>query len=176
MFLRTWRFLTLTLIALGLAPAFSHALELRPKLQYDAELYLTLHRTLYEFYGKIGGIFEIGAVVAALVLAYLVRDRRPALPATLLGAAFMVAAHAAYWIWVAPMNALMLSWPVDGPPADWMRARDQWEYTHLARFFLQLFALAAIEVSILRETPAVSTAVPASAEAEPLAGSRRRAA
>ncbi len=182
MALRIWRLIAITLMALSMGLAFSHALELRPKMDYDAALYLTLHRTLYVFYGKIGGYMEVGAVAATLVLAYLVRNRRPAYWPTVIGAALMALAHAVFWIWVAPTNTLMASWPVNAPPTDWVQVRNQWEYAHLARFFLQLAALVALELSILRETPleaeaeaeVEAEAVDTAAEPHAQAGMRRR--
>jgi len=175
MVLRNWRFITLTLTALSMATAFSHALELLPKMRYDAALYLTLFKSLYEFYGKIAGFCEIGAVLAAVVLVFMVPRPRPAFVPTLIGAICMVAAHAAFWIWVNPANNLMASWQVQSPPADWMRVRDQWEYAHLARFFLQLIALAALQLSVLRDPPLAAESAENPAEPR-LARTRVRAA
>jgi hypothetical protein len=64
-----------------------------------------------------------------------------------------VAAHAAYWIWLAPVNATVAALTVPTLPADWMTLRAQWEYTHAARALLQILALGALIVSILIETP-----------------------
>jgi hypothetical protein len=176
MLLRTCRWLTLTLTALSMGVAFAHALQLLPKMQYAPALYLTLFKSLYEYYGKIAGWFEVGAVLAAIALVYLVRDRRPAFLPTLIGTACLVAAHAAYWIWVAPANNLMASWPVESPPADWTRVRDQWEYTHLARFFLQLLALAALQLSVVLETPDMAAETVATEQRPPFHGTRPSAA
>jgi len=38
-------------------------------------------------------------------------------------------------------------------PADWMRLRDQWEFSHAARTVLQIIALGALVFSILIEVP-----------------------
>ena len=35
----------------------------------------------------------------------------------------MAAAHAAFWIWVAPVNASMVL--LDSPPQDWSELRNQ---------------------------------------------------
>ncbi len=38
MLLRVWRFLTLMFTALSMAMAFSHLLQMRPRMSYDAVL------------------------------------------------------------------------------------------------------------------------------------------
>jgi hypothetical protein len=88
-----------------------------------------------------------------VVLAFLVRQRRLAFGWTLLGAFCLVAAHAAFWVWVAPVNATMAPLTPETLPADWMRLRDQWEYTHAARAILQIVALGALVFSIPVEIP-----------------------
>jgi hypothetical protein len=155
MFLRTWRFLTLLLVALDLGMAVCHALELPAKMLYPASLYLTLHRTLYVAFGapNPGAFIDVGAVLAAVVLVFLARGRRPAFGLTLLGAVCLAAALATWFALVAPANEAMKSWVIDAPPADWARMRDQWEYTHLARFAMQLVGFAALTLSALVETP-----------------------
>ncbi len=47
----------------------------------------------------------------------------------------------------------LAAWTATGPPAEWMRIREQWEYTHAARFVLQLAGFSALLVSVLAETP-----------------------
>ncbi len=148
--IRAWRFVTLTLTALTLGMAFAHALELPPKLEYDAALYLMLHRTLYWGFGTIGAFVDVGAVLAAIGLAVLLRGRQSSFRWAMLGAAALVMAHAAWWIWVNPANLAMKQWPLENPPADWVRLRNQWEYTHLARFFLQLAAFLSLQSSGFR--------------------------
>ena len=150
---RIWRFIALTLTALTLGLAFAHALELRPKLNYDASLYLMLHRTLYWGFGTIGGVIDVGAVVTAIVLATVSRKRRPSFGWAALGAIVIVAAHVVWWIWINPANTAMRELPLDSPPADWQTLRDQWEYTHLARFFMQLAGFMLQLTSVLVDTP-----------------------
>jgi hypothetical protein len=153
MLVKTWRLLTIMFTALSLGPALGHLLELPAKMTYEGGLWLTVSQTLYGAFGTIGASFEVGAVVTAVVLAILVRQRRPAFGWTLLGALCVVAAHAAYWIWLAPVNATIAALTPETLPADWMGLRDQWEYTHAARAALQIVALGAFVFSILVETP-----------------------
>lgn len=153
--MRGWRLLTIMLVALSMGTALCHLLEMPAKLAFDGALWLTLLQTLYPpAFGTAGAFFEAGAVVTSLVLAFLVRRRRPAFGLTLFGAFCVGAAHAAFWVWVAPVNAIMASLTPETLPLDWMRLRDQWEYTHAARAVLQVIALGALVHSVLVETPA----------------------
>lgn len=155
MFLFAWRLLTLMLVALSMSVAMAHLLELPAKMTFDGALWLTLLQQLYPpGFGTAGSTAEAGAVISAVVLAFLLRHRRPAFGWTLAAALCVLAAHAAFWIWVAPVNAALLPLTPQTLPADWERLRSQWEYTHALRAVLQGLALAALVVSILRELAA----------------------
>jgi hypothetical protein len=154
MLVQIWRLVVIMLIALSMGTALCHLLEMPAKITYDGALWLTLLQTLYPpAFGTIGAFFEVAAVITAVVLAFLVRQRRPAFAWTLLGTLCVVAAHAAFWVWVAPVNAAMAPLTPETLPADWMRLREQWEYTHAARAVLQIIALGALVFSILVEIP-----------------------
>ena len=73
MLLRSWRFLTLLLAALALTMTSAHVLELPQKMGYDAQLYAAVNTTMYRYFALIGGVYTIGSLVAAGVLALLVR-------------------------------------------------------------------------------------------------------
>jgi hypothetical protein len=153
MLIRVWRLLAIMLTALSMGAALAHLLEMPAKLGYSGALWLTLLQTLYPpAFGTIGAAFEVGAVVAAVVLAFLVRQRRPAFAWTLLGALCLVAAHAAFWIWVAPVNATLMPLTTETLPPDWTTLRNQWEYTHAARALVQIAALGFLVFSILVES------------------------
>lgn len=88
------------------------------------------------------------------MLVFVVRGRQPAFRWTLLGAVALIVAHVIWWLWVNPANIALRQLSLDNPPADWLRLRDQWEYTHLVRFFIQLAGFVLQLVSVLVETPA----------------------
>lgn len=154
--MKTLRFITIMLTALSLSAAFAHLLEMPAKLTYDGALWLNLLQTLYPTFGRVSGVCEIGAVVAALVLVAAIRDRRKAFRWTLLAAACLVVTHAIFWIWVAPVNAALVPLSPETLPTDWTHLRDQWEFGHAARAILQIVALAALVISILAELPPIA--------------------
>lgn len=156
MFLRTWRFITLILVALSLGMSFCHALELLPKMSYNGSLYVTLQNSLYLLFGPPGpGAFiEPGAVLAALVLLFLVRKRRPAFPLTLIASVCLLLAFPIiFFLFIEPVNVVFRNATPASVPVDWMRLRNQWEYSHAARFVLQLIAFSALVLSVLMEIP-----------------------
>jgi hypothetical protein len=140
------------LTALSMGVALCHLMEMPAKLTYDGALWLMLLQTLYPpAFGPIGGYLEIGAVVTAGILAFLVRRHRPAFGWTLLGAVCLAIAHAVFWVWVAPVNATLTPLTPETLPPDWKALRDQWEYSHATRAILQIVALGAIVLSLLVE-------------------------
>ena len=166
MFLRIWRFITITLTALLMGATFCHVLEWPAKIRYPADLYLTLHRTLYVAFGapNIGAFIEIGAIFAAVALAFLTRKRWPAFWLTLAGAAFLAAGLMVYFVFIEPANVAMKAMSLDAPPTDWTQWRDQWEYGHIAHFIFHLLGFSALALSIIFETSVASLSIrPASA-------------
>jgi hypothetical protein len=103
----------------------------------------------------LGAIIEGGAVMTAVILSFLVRQRRPAFWWTLLGTSSIVVSYVIWWMFINPVNAEVSTWAPDAMPADWMRYRSQWEYTHAARAVLQIIGLSALVISIPAETPRV---------------------
>ena len=139
------------LVALSMGMAFSHLLEMPAKMNYSAALWLKLLQTLYWGYGTIGAVIEVGAVVASVVLVFMVRHHKKSvcMDTIISGVLCMVAAHAAWWIWVRPVNAILMPLTPKTLPANWMALRNQWEYTHAARAILQIIALGSLVLSIL---------------------------
>ncbi|MGE3539358.1 MAG: DUF1772 domain-containing protein [Candidatus Tectimicrobiota bacterium] len=156
MFLRAWRFLTLLLAALALTMESAHVLELPQKMHYEAQMYAAVNTTLYRYFALVGGVYQIGSIVAAAVLTLLVRRHRPAWGWTLTGALCLGLAFSLWLAVVAPVNnevaAVLQSTPAAVPEV-WMQRRQQWEYGHAAGFVIQLIGFAALLLSVIVETP-----------------------
>jgi hypothetical protein len=156
MFLRVWRFLTLLLAALALTMESAHVLELPQKMQYDAQMYSAVNTTLYRYFAIIGGVYQVGSIVAAAVLMYLVRQRRPSFGWTLAGALSLLLAFGVWLTVVAPVNGEVRAALQVAPatvPAVWTRLRTRWEYGHAAGFIVQLVGFGALVLSVVVETP-----------------------
>lgn len=156
MFLRIWRLITIILAALTMGTAFAHALELPAKMNYDASLYTTINQSLYWGFGHVGGFIEAATVfLAAPVLTFLVRKRRPAFQWTLAGTVCLALAFIFFLVFTEPMNREIFQWSAGSVPADWTRIRNQWEYSHVTRFIQQLMGLSALLISVLVEIPTI---------------------
>lgn len=154
MFLKTWRFITILLTALTMGLLFCHALEMPPKMQYDGALYVTIQKTLYQYFGPpVGAFLEIGALFTSLVLVFLVCKRGQAFFWTLTGWFCLAIALAGYFIFTEPVNVIIEQATAATVPADFARLRAQWEYSHAARFVLYLTGFAAFLISVLVESP-----------------------
>ena len=156
MLLRSWRFLTLLLTALALTMTSAHLLELPQKMDYDANLYATVNATMYQYFATVGGVYTVGSIVAAIVLAILVRRRRATRRWTLAGAVALVLGFVTWLVVVETVNSQMAAAQQTAPrtvPALWMGFRDRWEYGHATGFVFQLLGLSALIVSLLVEIP-----------------------
>ncbi|WP_310427961.1 hypothetical protein [Chamaesiphon sp. VAR_48_metabat_135_sub] len=154
-FIRAWRFITLMLAAFSLSLSMTHLLELPQRMQFDQQLWVrvTVVENVYKLFGSVGAVFEITAILTAIILTFLVRDRDATFYWTLSGAILLVLAFVSWITFIAPMNAEFAKWLTDPIPADWTRYRNQWEYTHAINAIIKIIALSSLAISVLVETP-----------------------
>ena len=147
-----WRLAALALVALTLGLSFAHVLEMPAKLAYPPDLYVALQNSLYIFFGppNIGAFVEPVAILTVVILAYLVRRHRPAFWLTL-GAVLclLLAFPVVFFMFTEPANAVFHAARPASVPADFGRYRDQWEYSHAARFVLHLAGFVLLALSVL---------------------------
>ena len=155
MLVRGWRLVTLLLVALTAGLGFAHVLERPVKLQYDGVAYTTVQKTLYTHWGwpNVGGLVEVGAIVAAVGLVFLVRKRKPAVALTLIAAiTLLLAFPVMFALFVGPANEAFLAAAVGSTPPNWRTMRESWELGHTIRFYLHLAALGLLTLSVVLET------------------------
>ena len=149
--LKLLRFATILLVALLSGLAFAHVLEQPAKMQYAAELYITLQKSLYVQWGPphIGGVLEPSAIAATGLVAFLMRKKERGLWFSL-GALFaLLLAFPVVFFWlVAPANAAFLATTLPSIPPNWTDLRSNWEMGHAIRFALQVAALALLVLSL----------------------------
>jgi hypothetical protein len=148
---RTITFLALLMTGLNMGGAFAHVLELPVKMRLDGPAYLQT-QGIYRGFGPVGAILEPGSVLAAAITAALSR-KTPAYTSHRIGFAFLAAALASWLALVAPMNARFARWTAETIPPDWKQTRNQWEYAHAARFFLQFVGFGALLAGALLRRP-----------------------
>jgi hypothetical protein len=159
---------TVFLVAVAMALALAHALELPGKLRLDRDTYLAVQTIYYPGF-TFGGLGEGLGIIATLVLLLLTPMGTTAFWWTLVGFVSLIAMHAVYWIVTHPVNKFwlkdqQLSGIGDGffafdpmnrnRPSDddsvemWKWARDRWEYSHVLRAVLAAIALLALLVAV----------------------------
>lgn len=153
--MQTSRFTTLLLAALGLSPGAAHVLELLPKMQYDGATYFAVTSTLYRLFGSIGAIIQVGALVSAIVLTFVVR-RRPAFRLTLAGTLGLALSIVLWAVIVAPVNEEWLRLIESAPGSvveGYLQLRSRWEYGHVAAFTAWLVGFGLLLASVVSEIP-----------------------
>jgi uncharacterized membrane protein len=153
--IRAWRFITLMLASFSLSLSMTHLLELPQRMQFDQQLWVrvTVIENVYKLFGSVGAVFEVTAILTAIVLAFLVRKHGSTFYWTLGGAIFLVLAFVSWIVFVLPMNAEFAQWGTNPIPADWTRYRDQWEYAHAVNALIKIIGLSLLVISVLVETP-----------------------
>lgn len=152
--LRSLRFITLLLAALGLAMGAAHGLELVPKRHYDTRMYMDVTRSLYRYYGLIGGPVQVLAFGAASWLSFRLR-RRPGFRLTAWGAGCLGLSLVLWAALVQPVNAAWGEVLATGTEAEalesYARLRDRWEFGHLAAFLAWLAGFGLLLRSVSGE-------------------------
>lgn len=143
--LKVARFFSLLFVALALAPAMAHLLELLNKIGLSRDDYLVVQQ-IYRGWALLG-IVVLGALVSTLVLAFMVRWRPKTFALSLAAFLCIVGTQVIFWTFTFPTNQETLNWTV--LPDHWQALRRQWEYSHAASAVLNLAALIALILSIL---------------------------
>jgi hypothetical protein len=157
----TIQVLAVFLAAIAMSLALAHALELPGKLRLDKQTYRAVQPIYYPGFTIGGGVGEGLGMVAALVLLLLTPRATPAFWWTLAGLLALVAMHAVFWVFTQPVNRYWLQeQQLHGPAADffalragkagddWVRLRNRWEYSHVARALLSGVGLIALIVAV----------------------------
>lgn len=153
--IQIWRFITLMLASFSLSLSMAHLLELPQRIQFSQELWVrvTVVEGVYQYFGSVGAFFELGSVIAAIILIFLVRKRGSTVYWTVGGAILLGLALISWITFIAPMNAEFATWLTNPVPLDWTRYRNQWEYAHAINAFIKMMGLGFLFVSVLVEVP-----------------------
>ena len=132
----------------------AHVLELPQKMKYTAEMYSAVNTTLYRSFAIVGGSYQIGSIVSAVVLTTILRRRPVIFRWALLGTMLLIAAFVSWLILVQPVNRQVEAALAASPqtvPSLWMQLRDRWEYGHATGFVLHLAGFCALVMSVVRD-------------------------
>lgn len=139
--------LLLTAWTMGLE--FSHVLEWAPKATYSGPLYVRLQESLYVWFGNVGGVIYVLAIVACVVLAVLHRRDRAVRVLVSVSAVLEVVALIVFFTVVYPVNFRFPVYGSGAVPPDWAALRDRWELGHAIGFVLFTAAFVLLVLSAL---------------------------
>ena len=150
MFMTAWCLITLVIAALLLGSSFARVLEIGPMRRYGGPQWLELQHSLYPSYAAAAGIIEPAAIIAAAMLAVVLRDWRPALLVAIAGAVCLAIAFAFVSLPVTNrINARISRWTADALPPNWELWRTRLEVSQVLRFILHLAGFALLVVATL---------------------------
>jgi hypothetical protein len=154
----------LTVAALSLGPSFAHALESWPRLAiWSPDLWreATVFNAQYALFQYVGGPLDVAAVVLSAILAYLFRADQPKF-----GLAVTATVLFVWAVWVAPVNAILATWPqaaTPGPvPENFDDIRTRWESGHIVIAALKLLGFMALSLAVVMRGVIFGAAVPPS--------------
>jgi hypothetical protein len=151
-----WRFVTVLLSALALTMTSAHVLELPQKMAYSADMYSAVNTTLYRYFAIVGGSYQIGGIVSAIVMTTLLRrGRRLTFLWAAGGTALLILSFVSWLALVQPVNVQVadaLRSSPDTVPMLWQQLQARWEYGHAAGFALHLLGFCAVVFSVVRDT------------------------
>ena len=101
---KLFRFATIMLAAFSLSLSMAHLLELPQRIAFDQEpgVRVMVVEGVYKYFGIVGSVFELGAILMAFVLSLLLRKRGSTFYWTLGGALLLLVAFAS---WIVFVNA-----------------------------------------------------------------------
>jgi hypothetical protein len=143
--LKTVQFLALVLTAVALVPSGAHLFELPGKISLGAEQYFIV-QNIYRGW-SLFGIVLIGALLANLALALLLRGRGAPFALALFASFCIALTLVVFFIWIYPANQATNNWT--SIPDNWEQLRRQWEYSHTADAVVTFAAFCSVALSSL---------------------------
>jgi len=142
------KFLAIVLTALAFVPGGAHLFALPNKIGLDQDNYFVV-QTIYRGWALFG-IVIVAALLANLLLAFLLRARRKAAALALVAAGCIALSLVLFFAWTYPANVATDNWTT--VPDDWTALRAAWEYSHAVSAVIMFVALCAITLSVLART------------------------
>jgi hypothetical protein len=154
--------LTITLVALAMAPAIAHALEHPGKMRLGKNAYVAVQSVYYPGFTIVGALSEAGGIIAIVVLLILTPPSTTAFHLTLVALLTLATMQAVYWLLIHPVNrywlqsgstnlgnagARFFAFDPGGRSAgtrDWRKLRERWEYSHIGRAVLSFVSFFSL--------------------------------
>jgi hypothetical protein len=163
----TLQVLTVLLVAVAMAMALAHALELPGKMRLSKDAYYGMQPIYYPGF-TIGGFAEPVGLILTIILLFLTPFGTADFWLTLAALLGLIGMQATYWLFTHPVNKFWLqgqklsglssgffsfgtrrSRPQNETrPTDWTAWRDRWEYSHVARAGFAFASLTLLVIAI----------------------------
>lgn len=143
--MRLLQSVAMVLTALALAPGGAHLFALPNKIDLSESDYF-ITQSVYRSWALLG-IVLIGAAIADVALALLIRAQRAPWIFALIGGLCLVATLVIFFVFTFPANQATNNWTQ--VPADWEQLRWRWELSHAVNAVITIFAFCSLTISLL---------------------------
>jgi hypothetical protein len=150
---RLLQFVAMVLTALALVPGGAHLFALANKINLSESdyfitqsIYRSITQSIYRSWALLG-IVLIGAAIANVALAFLIRAQRAPSIFALIGGLCLVATLVIFFAFTFPANQATNNWTQ--VPADWQQLRWRWELSHAVNAVITFFAFCSLTISLL---------------------------
>lgn len=143
--IRILEIVALLTVAVSMASAWAHLLELPAKMRLPRDDYLTVQQ-IYRGWALLG-IVVVAALASTAALAVLTSGEGRRFHYATGAAACVAASLALFFCFAYPANKATANWT--HTPEGWKRLRARWEYSHAASAVLYFAALVLLLLSVL---------------------------
>ena len=143
--MKALQFVAMVLTALALVPGGAHLFALPNKIHLSESSYFVA-QNVYRGWALLG-IVLIGAMLANLALAVLMRGLRGPFVFALASLLCLLATLAIFFVFTFPANQATSNWTE--VPANWEQLRWQWEMSHAANAVMTFAAFCSLTISVL---------------------------
>jgi uncharacterized membrane protein len=149
MFAATIDFLNLLLTSLLVGAIFGIWLGYNPT-SLSAAVYVAQQQQAIRALNVKMPMLGAAATLLTIIAAVLARSDRTRLTLLVAAAVCLVAAGLITRFQNQPINAIVMTWSIDSPPANWMQMRDEWWRWHVLRVAFGIGALCLLIAATLR--------------------------
>ena len=139
------QFVAMVLTALTLVPSGAHLFALPNKVSLSESDYF-IAQSAYRGWALLG-IVLIGAAIANLALALLIRAQRAPAIFALISGLCLVTTLVIFFAFTFPANQATNNWTQI--PPDWEQLRWRWELSHAVNAVITFFAFCSLTISLL---------------------------
>jgi len=143
--LKATQFIAMVLTALTLVPLGAHLAELPNKIHL-AQVDYFIAQSMYRGWALFG-VIVVGALIANLALAMLLRWQSPAFVLVVVNLLCVTTTLAIFFAFTYPANIATDNWTTI--PAGWQRLRWQWEASHAVNAAIAFAGFCALTWSLL---------------------------